>query len=485
MRLVGQAHGRDARSSAGRFFKGDVLYGRLRSYLNKVWVAEFDGLCSAEFLVFSSVHDLSSEFLAFRLNAQDFVRFANAQIRGERPRVSMKRLANFRVLLPPRAEQDRIVAKLSSTLVRIERGQAATRRAQQRATRYRDAVLKAAITGELTGAWRQTREAKDTDSREAVLERILTARRATWENAEFKRLQKKGAALKNDRWKSRYREPIKPATTELPALPVTWDVTSLDALAAIGTGLSVSQNREVQDPVELPYLRVANVLRGRLDLAEIKTIQVDRERVHDYLLRQNDILFTEGGDRDKLGRGWIWEGQIRSCVHQNHVFRARLFEPALLNPQFVSYWANTLGQAYFLENAKQTTNLASINREVLRRLPVPVPPVDEQTQILKLVSQRLSSVERLTTSLEHQLARSLVMREALLREAFAGKLVQQDSHDEPADSLPGRIRAERNRILQGRRGTRQIARKQKVRMKRQSREAVPDSAGPLCRVRSN
>src|SRR5260370_14587926 len=114
MRLLEHGYARDVRSSLVRFSKGDVLYGKMRPYLNKVWVAEFDGLCSAEFLVFPKREGLNGQFLAMRLNAEDFVTFANRQVSGERPRVHLEKLSGFPILLPPIVEQERIVAKLSS-----------------------------------------------------------------------------------------------------------------------------------------------------------------------------------------------------------------------------------------------------------------------------------------------------------------------------------------------------------------------------------
>ena len=118
-------------------------------------------------------------------------------------------------------------------------------------------------------------------------------------------------------------------------------------VADIGTGIAVSQNRFLREPVEVPYLRVANVLRGKLNLTDIKTIRIENEQLDQYLLESGDVLLNEGGDRDKLGRGWIWEAQLPKCVHQNHVFRARIIDQHLLNPFFVSHWANTFGQISF------------------------------------------------------------------------------------------------------------------------------------------
>jgi type I restriction enzyme S subunit len=158
MKCLGHSYARAVRSSSLRFSAGDVLYGRMRPYLNKVWVADFDGLCSAEFLVFRKSNWLNSKFLAFRLNSDDFVEFANARVSGERPRVDFEKLARFPILFPPADEQERIVTKLTAALSRVEGGSRAARRALERLQRYRQAVLEAAARGDLTLGWPKRRK---------------------------------------------------------------------------------------------------------------------------------------------------------------------------------------------------------------------------------------------------------------------------------------------------------------------------------------
>lgn len=220
MRLLKYGDALEARSSSSslRFSKGDVLYGKMRPYLNKVWVAEFDGLCSNEFLVFQKSVWLNSHFLALRLNAQDFVAFATLQISGERPRVDFKKLASFPVLLPPLAEQERIIAKLDDALRGVERAQNAAGRARERLEAYRAAVLQAALTGELTRDWREGRRQKGADRSETgdgLVRHLLAERRRRWEEAQLARLRKKGKAPKDERWKARYVDPEPPNITDL------------------------------------------------------------------------------------------------------------------------------------------------------------------------------------------------------------------------------------------------------------------------------
>jgi type I restriction enzyme M protein len=192
MKLLGQGQASDLRSSSVRFSKGDVLYGKMRPYLNKVWLAEFDGLCSAEFLVFPKTEGLISQLFAYRLNSQDFVNFANHQVSGDRPRVDFEKLANFSYLLAPTREQERIVAMLDALLSRVAAGEAAARRALERLKRYHAAVLHAAVTGELTRDWRKTNPPHKFGA--LILTNLLVERRACWELAELKRLHAAGKA---------------------------------------------------------------------------------------------------------------------------------------------------------------------------------------------------------------------------------------------------------------------------------------------------
>ncbi len=186
--------------------------------------------------------------------------------------------------------------------------------------------------------------------------------------------------------------------------------------------MSVSKGRKLKNPVELPYLRVANVQRGYLDLETIKTMMVEADRVESLLLQNGDVLFNEGGDLDKLGRGWVWEDQIKNCTTQNHVYWARPLDKDALVPKFISMWGNSFGRDYFETKGKQTTNLASINRSVLKSFPIPIPPSAEQHQIVAEVEARTTAIDHLEAELDRQITRSNRLRQSVLSEAFQGKL---------------------------------------------------------------
>jgi type I restriction enzyme S subunit len=219
-----------------------------------------------------------------------------------------------------------------------------------------------------------------------------------------------------------------------------WPNVPLRDLGVLKGGLTKGQKRREGDVLRaVPYLRVANVQRGRLDLRDVRNIDATEREIQELRLVPGDVLFNEGGDRDKLGRGWVWNDELAECIHQNHVFRARM-NPMIAIPKFVSHFANSHGQRYFLDQGTQTTNLASISMSKLGALPVPVPPLDEQRLIVAEIDEKLTVAERTARDVDAQLARAGKLRQSVLMRAFSGKLVPQDSADEPASELLSRLR---------------------------------------------
>jgi type I restriction enzyme S subunit len=236
---------------------------------------------------------------------------------------------------------------------------------------------------------------------------------------------------------------VQPDTSELPELPEGWVWASLDMLGEIASGVAKGTKRGADVQVrEVPYLRVANVQRGFLDLSQVKTILATERDIEELTLQVGDVLFNEGGDRDKLGRGWVWRGEVPCCIHQNHVFRMRPYLPDVL-PELISHHGNTFGKTWFQSAGKQTTNLASINMTMLRMFPVPLGPASEQRELLSQLQLQIENIDRQQESVEHGLKQSTAQRKNILRAAFSGRLVPQDPNDEPASALLARIRAQR------------------------------------------
>lgn len=162
----------------------------------------------------------------------------------------------------------------------------------------------------------------------------------------------------------------------------------LESIASITSGLTKGKKYEGKTTRFLPYMRVANVQDGFLNLQEIKEIEATEDEINRFNLRFGDLLLTEGGDPDKLGRGTTWKNQIQDCIFQNHIFRVRIDDIEKINPIFLSYQTGSIyGKKYFLKSAKQTTGIASINSTQLKRFPAFIPPFELQTQFAQIVEK--------------------------------------------------------------------------------------------------
>ncbi len=187
----------------------------------------------------------------------------------------------------------------------------------------------------------------------------------------------------------------------------------LKHVASIQTGLTLGKDYGEQPLSEYPYLRVANVQMGHVDTTDVATVAVPTAEAERCTLRAGDVLMTEGGDIDKLGRGTVWDSSVDGCLHQNHVFAVRC--GARLLPEFLAAWlAAPEPRFYFYVTAKKTTNLAATNSTTVRELPMVVPPVYEQRRLLALLSAQSAPVD---------LAKAKAAREIELLREFRGRLV--------------------------------------------------------------
>ncbi len=203
-------------------------------------------------------------------------------------------------------------------------------------------------------------------------------------------------------------------------VPAHWNVVPLKFLATVQTGLAKGKDHGDEATVRLPYLRVANVQNGHLNLDDVAEIDVLPADVDRYRLQIGDVLMNEGGDFDKLGRGDVWQGQIPDCLHQNHVFAVRPIK-------VTSTWLNLVNgsgyaQTFFILRSKQTTNLASISSSNLMELPVVMPPPDEQIAIERAVSSMRSKLDELTIQADLTIALLIERRSALISAAVTGKI---------------------------------------------------------------
>ena len=278
--------------------------------------------------------------------------------------------------LAPLAEQQRIVDRIESLFAKLDEAKEKAQAVVDSFETRKAAILHKAFTGELTAKWREEH----------------------------------GVRMES------------------------WEKHLLSTVSSLQTGL-MKGKKYTGKTVELPYLRVANVQDGFLRLDEIKKIDVEENAISRYSLAVGDVLFTEGGDFDKLGRGTVWEGQIKNCLHQNHIFVVRP-NPEVLNPYFLSYQAGSrYGKAYFLSCSKQTTNLASINSTQLKNFPVLIPSMMEQEVIIRLLDSSLEKEQQTKNIAESVLDQIDLMKKSILARAFRGELGTNDPSEESAVEL--------------------------------------------------
>lgn len=205
-------------------------------------------------------------------------------------------------------------------------------------------------------------------------------------------------------------------------VPEHWEVKRLKYYSEVQSGITLGKLYSGNKLVASQYLRVANVQDGYFKLDEIAELQLPQKVVDQYLVRVGDILVTEGGDIDKLGRGTVWQGEIENCIHQNHIFAVRV-KKAVASEYFVSLVMGAdYGRKYFTHTANKTTNLASTNQTKLGNLPIALPPICEQKLIMNYVDDINSRYGVVIATAEKEIFNLYELKQILVADAVSGKI---------------------------------------------------------------
>jgi len=368
-------------------------------------------------------------------------------------------LRKARFPLAPLPEQRRIVAKIEELFSQLDAAEEGLRRVQRNLKRYRAAVLKAAVEGRLVPR-RGVAPLRPDETGAELLQRILAKRRRKWEEQEWAKLvekaKKKAAQArrkaqgrparlkdippeewqaipeeeyrrylpKDDRWKQRYKEPTPPDTANLPPLPEGWVWATVGQLGEVSGGITKNRKRS-RLPIQMPYLRVANVYANELRLDDVARIGVEEREIPKALLQEGDLLIVEGnGSIEQIGRVAIWDGRIKPCLHQNHIIKVRFVLPEVVH--YALYWLLSQGgRAQIMRVASSTSGLYTLSLSKVEHLPVPLPPLAEQRRIVAEVERRLSVAREAEKAVEANLKRIARLRQAILKRAFEGRLLSQ------------------------------------------------------------
>jgi type I restriction enzyme S subunit len=439
--------GKDAPSRARQVVRpDDVLFSTVRPYLKAIAQVPpriENGIASTGFCVLRGVSGVLSRYLYFRVRSDQFLHDLLPLQRGvSYPAVRDKDILGQVIPLAPTKEQTRIVEKLEELFSDLDAGVAELKAAQKKLAQYRQALLKAAVEGALTAAWRTRRaeQGSPVETGAQLLTRILAERRRRWEEKQLAKFAEQGKTPPQD-WQAKYPEPVPPDTSDLPELPEGWTWASVDQLSfEIRNGYALKPNAESG----VPILRISAVRPLALNLADLRFLSGVSQDYAEFLVEKGDLLFTRyNGTVSLVGVCAVVPEITGSIVHPDKLIRARI-NSDFASPNFVSIAANTNASRSFLESRIRTTaGQAGISGGDVKETPIPLAPMLEQEQIANIVETQLSAVTNAAADIEAKLKSAQALRQVILRQAFSGQLVAQDPNDEPARVLLERIRAAR------------------------------------------
>ena len=353
--------------------KDDVLVCKINPRINRVWVvrkgdAHIRKIASSEWIVVRSANN--PQYLAHYFTSEGFRKELCSELSGvggSLTRAQPKRVNKYKILLPPLPEQERIAARLDLLLGKLKLARKRLDGMPELIKRFRKSVLAEAVSGRLTEEWRGALSAE-----------------------------------------------------------AAWVHSTLGSITDIQGGLQKTPSRR---PAKycFPYLRVANVMRNKLDLGHLEYFELENENeLRKYRLEYGDLLVVEGnGSRAEIGRAAIWRSEIENCIHQNHIIRCRPHSDICL-AGFIQVFLNSeTGKAEMLDIATTSAGLYTLSTGKLKAISIPLPSILEQSEIVRRVDELFAYADALEARVAE--ARKLADRlePAILAKAFRGELSEQ------------------------------------------------------------
>jgi len=399
--------------------RGDVLYTAVGSYGLAVNVADDRDFMFQRHIAFLRPNSeaVDPNYLSYVLNSPTLKRQADRAARGVAQKtVTLGSLRDFVLPLAPLSEQRRIVARIDELFAEIAEGEAALELARSGLDTWRRALLKAAVTGEVTRDWRERNESTESG---AGLIKFIQAQRSSADGPR-----------KSTRSDSRALVDLNDA----PEIPDTWSWAKFgDVIEGMEYGTSEKCDT---DQIGIPVLRMGNIFEGKIDYGRLKFGRADKLPA----LIPGDILFNRTNSAELVGKSAVYRGSPNPCSFASYLIRVRA--PAL-NSDFVAAWINSAyGRQWITENKSQQVGQANLSGGKLCSMPIPIPPRHEQDEMASRLADAMAAKDDLHGLLSASELDKEALRQSILKSAFEGRLVPQDPNDEPASILVARLRAE-------------------------------------------
>ncbi|MBB1327162.1 restriction endonuclease subunit S [Pseudoalteromonas sp. SR45-1] len=436
--------GIDAPSRARQIvIPGDTIYSTVRPYLQAIAMVPSNlanPIASTGFCILRPSKGINKKYLFYFVRSDQFLQAIVPLQRGvSYPAVRSKDVLSRDIPLPPTNEQNRIIDKLEELFSELDAGIKELKAAQTKLSQYRQSLLKSAVEGSLTQQWRAENSDRVQETGEQLLARILKQRREQWQQQKLAEFAEKGKTPAKN-WQDKYSEPVRPDTSDLPKLPEGWVWASVDQLAVNKRYGSSSKTND--DSSGVPVLRMGNIQDGKLDYSNLKYLPVDHKEFPDLLLNNGDLLFNRTNSAELVGKSAVYRDIGKPVSYASYLISVTFTEHFL--PEIAAYYINSvLGKKWLTEVMNQTAGQANVNGTKLGDLAIPLPPVAEQLALIQEITNEFDSIDRQIEATALGLKQSEAQRKNILKSAFSGQLVPQDSNDEPASVLLEKIKQER------------------------------------------